>query len=58
MNGATERQNNTPKDMMRGMIGYFTLPESLQEEALKTTVHTQLRQGFTGQIKINWTQGQ
>ena len=39
MNGVAERQNRILKDMVRSMIYYSTLPESLWIEALKTTTY-------------------
>jgi len=38
-NGVAERQNSTLKDMVRSMIAYTTLLESLLSKALKTTVY-------------------
>lgn len=39
MNGVVERQKKTLKDMVKSIISHFTLPESLWEEALKTTTY-------------------
>ncbi|RDX66927.1 hypothetical protein CR513_54256, partial [Mucuna pruriens] len=39
MNGVTEQQNRTLKDMVRSMISHSSLPESLWGEALKTIVN-------------------
>lgn len=39
MNSVVERQNRTFKDMMRGIIYHFTLPESFWEETFKTTAY-------------------
>ncbi|TKC11876.1 hypothetical protein FA727_23745, partial [Robertmurraya kyonggiensis] len=38
-NGVAERRNRTLMDMVRSMIGYSTLPESLWMEALKTAIY-------------------
>ena len=38
-NGVAERRNQTLKDMVRNMIAYTTLLESLWSEALKTIVY-------------------
>ena len=35
MNSVTERQNRTPKDMVRNMISHSTLPESLWGKAFQ-----------------------
>ena len=39
MNGVTERRNRMLKDMVRSMITYSTLPESLWGEALNTATY-------------------
>ena len=39
MNGVSERQNCTLKDMVRSMISHSTLPESLWGEVLKTAAY-------------------
>ena len=39
MDGVAKRQNRTLKNMVRSMISYSTLPESLQGEALKTVTY-------------------
>ena len=39
INGVAERQNRMLKDMIRSVIPYSSLPESLWGEALKTTAY-------------------
>ena len=39
MNGVAERRNRTLKEMVRSMISHTTLPNSLWEETLKTTIY-------------------
>jgi len=39
MNGVAKRRNRSLKDMVRSMISYSSLPESLWEEALKTAIY-------------------